>query len=244
MFRSTVLILVTLIVAAPALADEKLDAVRSKVAAMFDVIEPNDVTRSPVEGWYMIRRNSVVAYVSEDGRYLLQGDMIDLEANINLSDVARNESRRELMSAIDDSETILFSPADPKYTVTIFTDVDCTYCRRLHSQIDEYMESGIEVRYLLYPRNGPSSASWDKSQNVSCSSDKQAALTSAKRGETVEAPRCASTMVQEHFALGREVGLSGTPAIVLGDGELIGGYLPPAQLKQRLDQKASATPGS
>ena len=244
MLRTSFLIFAALTVAGTSFADDKLDSVRGKVAAMFDVIEPNDVTASPVDGWYMIRRNSIVAYISEDGRYLLQGDMIDLDANVNLSDIARNESRRELMSSIDDSETIRFSPADPKYSVTIFTDVDCTYCRRLHAQIDEYLESGIEVRYLLYPRYGPSSASWNKSQNVSCSQDKQAALTTAKRGEAVEAQRCGSTMVQEHFALGRQVGLSGTPAIVLGDGELIGGYLPPAQLKQRLDQKASETPGS
>lgn len=244
MLRSAVLLISLLIVSNTASADERLENVRTIVADMFDIIEPKNITKSPVEGWYMIQKSSVVAYISEDGKYLLQGDMIDLEANLNLSEEARNDGRRELMSSVQDSDAIIFSPDEPKYSVTVFTDVDCTYCRRLHNQIDEYLDQGIEIRYLLYPRNGPTSRSWSTSENVSCARDKQAALTSAKADESFEVLRCDSTMVAEHYALGREVGLSGTPAIVLDDGTLIGGYVPPAQLKQRLDQSAARNAGS
>ncbi len=228
---------------APATAedvDAELEQVRQKVNEMFEVINPEDVNPSPVDGWYSIHRGSVIAYVSANGRYLLQGDLIDLDQNINLSEAVRNNSRRDLMSAIPDADVIAFSPTDVKYSVTIFTDVDCTYCRRLHNQIDEYLAYGIEIRYLMYPRNGPTSPAWATAQEVWCSSDRNGALTAAKADRKFASTDCDSTIVDHHYALGQEVGLSGTPAIILNDGTLISGYLPPDQLKARLDQLTAA----
>ncbi len=221
-------------------ADE-LKAVKEKISNMFDVIEPENVDTSPVEGWYMIQKGSVIAYVSGDGRYLMQGDLIDLDANVNLTEVARNDSRKLLMATVEEGDVIRFSPESPEHSVWIFTDVDCGYCRRLHAQIEEYMAMGIEVKYFLYPRNGPSSKAWKTSENVWCSADRGAALTNAKLDREFESMACDASIVADHYALGREVGLSGTPAIVLEDGELIGGYMPPAALAQRLSQKTAST---
>jgi thiol:disulfide interchange protein DsbC len=226
--------------AAGAQADEgELDRVRQVVADTFDMIAPEDVHASPVPGWYTIQKGSIVAYISGDGRYLMQGDLIDLDNQVNLTEVARNDTRRDLMASVADDETIVFSPEDAKYTVTVFTDIDCTYCRRLHSQIDEYMANGIRVRYMLYPRNGPSSHAWTTSEDVWCSPDRGNALTMAKLDREFPSSTCDTPVVSQHYAIGREVGLSGTPAIVLEDGTLIGGYLPPDQLKARLDQLAA-----
>lgn len=218
--------------------DAELDAVREKVGAMFELIEPEDVSRSAVDGWYTIHKGSIVAYISADGRYLLQGDMIDLDANVNLSEIVRNESRRELMAAVEDGQTILFTPEEVKYTVSVFTDVDCSYCRRLHSQIDAYLEHGIQVRYLMYPRNGPASRAWNTAEDVWCSPDRQNALTMAKLDREFPTAACDASMVQDHYVIGRDVGLNGTPAIVLEDGTLIGGYLAPDQLAAALQQKS------
>ena len=220
--------------------DEELEQVREKVNSMFEMIGPEDVSRSPIDGWYTIHSGSVVAYVSESGRYLLQGDLIDLDLDVNLSEAVRNDSRRDLMSAIPDDEVIAFSPSEVKYSVSIFTDVDCTYCRRLHSQIDEYLAYGIEVRYLMYPRNGPTSPSWATAQEVWCSSDRNGALTAAKADRNFASTNCDASVIDHHYQLGQEVGLSGTPAIILDDGTLISGYLPPSDLKARLDQLAAA----
>ncbi len=220
--------------------DEELKQVRQKVNTMFEMINPEDVTPSPIDGWYTIHRGSVVAYVSGNGRYLLQGDLIDLDLNVNLSEAVRNDSRRDLMSAIPDDEVIAFSPSEIKYSVSIFTDVDCTYCRRLHSQIDEYMALGIEVRYLMYPRNGPTSPSWAIAQEVWCANDRNGALTAAKADRKFASTNCDASIVDHHFQLGQEVGLNGTPAILLDDGTLISGYLPPDQLRDRLEQLAAA----
>ncbi|MCJ7589799.1 MAG: hypothetical protein MUO51_00435, partial [Woeseiaceae bacterium] len=107
--------------------NSKLEAVRAKMDSMFDEIAPENVNESPVDGWYTVQKGSIVAYVSDDGRYLMQGDMIDLDNQVNLSELARTDTRRELMSSVTDDQAILFSPAEPKYRVTVFTDVDCTY---------------------------------------------------------------------------------------------------------------------
>ncbi|MGI9201837.1 MAG: thioredoxin fold domain-containing protein [Woeseiaceae bacterium] len=223
-------------------AEAELQNVRQKVNAMFQAIAPEDVTPSPLEGWYTIHRGSIVAYVSSDARYLIQGDLIDLDANVNLSEYVRNSSRRELMASVSDEEVIAFSPSEVKYSIDVFTDVDCTYCRRLHSQIDEYLAYGIEIRYLMYPRNGPSSPAWTTAEEVWCSNDRNSALTAAKADRKFASTNCDASAIAQQYDLGQEVGLTGTPAMVLDDGTLISGYLPPDQLKARLDVLAAGQP--
>lgn len=219
--------------------DAALEEARKSIAAKFDTIDPENVRRSPIDGWYELQKGPIVAYVTADGRYLLQGDLIDLDKQVNLSEQSRNGARRDLVAALTDDKAILFTPEEPKYSVTVFTDVDCTYCRKLHAEIDDYLAKGIQIRYVLYPRNGPASRTWNTSEQVWCAQDRGVALTAAKLGKAFESESCDASMVSEHYALGRDVGLSGTPAIVLDDGTLVGGYVPPAQLVMRLENNAA-----
>ena len=215
--------------------DAALEEVRAKMTTMFESIEPENINTSPIDGWYTIQQGSIVAYVSANGRYLLQGDLIDLDSQVNLTEQSRNGARRNLIGTLADDDGIVFSPAEVKYKVTVFTDVDCTYCRKLHSQIDEYLDQGIQVRYMLYPRNGPASRSWNKSEEVWCAKDRNQALTAAKQDREFETSKCDDVAaISNHYRIGQDLGLSGTPAIVLEDGTLIGGYLTPAQLGARL----------
>ncbi len=218
-------------------ADE-LSLVQEKISGLFGEIQKEHIFASPVDGWYTIRKGAIVGYVSADGRYLLQGDLIDLDNQINLSENTRNTARREMMSAYPEDQMIIFSPEEKRYTVSIFTDIDCTFCRRLHSQIDQYLAEGIEVRYLLYPRNGPTSASWSKAERVWCASDRQTALTQAKLDQEFDTHDCDPSIVSKHYAMGQDIGLRGTPAIVLEDGTLVSGYMPPLQLAEALASNA------
>jgi thiol:disulfide interchange protein DsbC len=227
------MLLVTPLVAADDV-DERLAQVREKVSGMFAEIEPQHVTASPIDGWYMIRKGAVIAYISADGRFLLQGDLIDLDHQINLSEQSRDEARREMMSEVPREQMIIFSPEEVKYSINVFTDVDCTYCRRLHSQINEYLAEGIEVRYLLYPRNGPRSKSWITAEQVWCSDNRNEALTLAKLDQKFQTRECDASMVSRHYLMGQDVGLRGTPAIVFENGELVSGYVPPKELSEQL----------
>jgi thiol:disulfide interchange protein DsbC len=213
---------------------EELAQVRERITNLFDEIEPQHISKSQVDGWYKIQKGAIVAYVSGDGRYLLQGDLIDLDEKVNLSEKSRDDARRIMMSEVPHEHLIIFSPEEVKYSVSVFTDVDCTYCRRLHSQIDEYLAQGIEIRYLLYPRNGPRSKSWATSEQVWCSSNRNEALTLAKLDQEFQTSECDASMVSSHYLMGQDVGLQGTPAIVFENGELVSGYVPAEQLSERL----------
>jgi thiol:disulfide interchange protein DsbC len=209
---------------------------RAQVAARFPGTRPEDVRATPVAGVYELVHGSNIAYITGDGKYAFSGDLIDLAKKDNLTEARRREARVKSIGAIPESEMLVFGPREPKYTVTVFTDVDCAYCRQLHSQIAEYNQLGIRVRYLFYPRTGPNTASWTKAEEVWCSSNRNEALTTAKRGAALMAKACPDNPVARHYALGRDFELQGTPAIVLSNGELIGGYLPPAELAQRLTE--------
>ena len=233
----TVLTAALLFVSLPALAEEEsaeLQLVRDTVSEHFAEIDPEDIFESPIEGWYTIRKGAIIAYITGDGRYLLQGDLIDLKDNSNLSELSRNDARVKMMTAVPNEDLIVFSPEKVEHTVSIFTDIDCTFCRRLHAQIDQYMAQGIEIRYFLYPRNGPTSPSWAKAESVWCANDRNEALTLAKLDKEYPTRTCDSSIVSNHYAIGQDVGLRGTPAIVLDDGTLFSGYLPPEKLKQAI----------
>lgn len=223
-------------------ADPELERVRAELVERFEELRPESITRSSVKGLLEIRQGPLIAYVTEDGRYLIQGEVIDLVENRNLTQASMDSQRRAVIGEVENEDTIMFSPANPKHVVTVFTDVDCVYCRRLHQQIDDYQARGIAVRYLMYPRSGPNSPSWEKAEKVWCADDRNEAITLAKNDKPVEAPACdAAAAINEQFALGHAVGLRGTPAIVTDSGQLFSGYLPPAELAARLEETEQKT---
>jgi thiol:disulfide interchange protein DsbC len=209
--------------------------VRSDLARKIPGTAADDFKASPVPGVFELARGSDIVYVTSDGKYAFAGDLFDLGTDTNISERRRRDLRVQLINGVPESQMVVFAPKDPKYTVTVFTDIDCGYCRKLHSEIAKYNELGIRVRYLFYPRTGPDTESWAKAEAVWCSPNRNDALTRAKRGEVVKSPKCASTPVARDWELGQEVGLRGTPAILLSNGDLLGGYLPPAMLAKRLE---------
>ena len=193
------------------------------------------VRPSPVPGLFEVASGMEVGYVSADGRFYIDGDVFDMATRANLTEQRRQSTRSTLVKAIRDEDTIVFSPKGYQHTITIFTDIDCGYCRTLHREMAELNRLGVRVRYLMYPRGGPGSESWAKAEAVWCSADRPDALTRAKAGETITARKCQS-QVEKHYALGRDLGIRGTPGIITGRGDYIGGYLPAPQLLERLRQ--------
>jgi thiol:disulfide interchange protein DsbC len=217
--------------------------VRTRVVSKLQGVKPSDVSSSPIPGLYEVTMGGLVAYVTEDGKFLVSGDVYDLDSQTNLTAARRNTARAKALAAAREDDMIIFSPANPKMTVTVFTDVDCGYCRKFHSQIAEYNKAGIRVRYMSYPRTGPGTASWAKSESVWCAADRKDALTRAKRDEAVKSKSCGDAVIKAQYELGEDLGVEGTPAIFTTTGDYVGGYLPPAQLVQTIQEteKAVAT---
>jgi len=207
---------------------------RTEIAGHIPGARAEDLRATAIPGIYEYTHGTDIAYVTTDGKYAFTGDLVDLATNTNITEQHRRELRAKAIAAFPESDMLVFGPKDPKYTVTVFTDVDCPYCRKLHSQMAEYNRLGIRVRYLLYPRTGPNTTAWTKAEQVWCSTDRNAALTRAKLGEELKAKPCTNNPVARSYALGQDFALEGTPAIVMGNGEMLPGYVPPDVLAQHL----------
>jgi len=207
---------------------------RATIVKKIDGLKLEDVRMTPVNGIFEITRGSDISYSSSDGRYVIIGDLIDLDGDANLTENRRRGIRNQLLDAVPEAEMLVFSPKNPKYTITVFTDIDCGYCRRLHSQIADYNRLGIRVRYLFYPRSGPDTESWNKAEAVWCAANRNEALTLAKKGQDIKSPKCAADIVARDWELGHKLAVEGTPAIILPSGEMLPGYSPPAQLAHYL----------
>jgi thiol:disulfide interchange protein DsbC len=207
---------------------------RVEIASRIPGTKPEELRATPIQNIYELTRGSEIAYVTSDGKYAISGDLFDVAKNDDLTETHRRELRVQQIGAVPESDMVIFAPKDPKYTVTVFTDVDCAYCRELHRQVAEYNRLGIRIRYVFFPRTGPNTESWAKAEEVWCSPNRNDALTRAKLGQPLSTKPCANNPVSRTYALGQSFGLQGTPAIVLADGEMIGGYMPPEQLFQEL----------
>ncbi len=196
-----------------------------------------DLKPSPIAGIYEFVQGADVSYITADGKYFLDGNVYDMKTRENLTEVLRTHARLALINEVPESQMVIFSPKNPLYTITVFTDVDCQYCRKLHSEIAELNKLGVRVRYMFYPRTGPNTESWRKAEVVWCSADRNEALTRAKAGAQLDMNKtCAPTPVAREYALGQSIGVRGTPAILTEQGDYISGYLPPKELVQELKQ--------
>ncbi len=201
---------------------------------------PDFVSETPISSLYEVGIDGQIIYLSEDGRYVLQGEMIELSSRSNLTEQRRADARRIALDNLQESEMVIFSPAaeSVKHTVTIFTDIDCGYCRRMHQEIESYLAQGIKVRYLAFPRSGPGTESFDKAVSVWCSDDTLDAMTRAKLGQSIESRTCPNP-VENQYELGQQLGIRGTPSILLENGEIIPGYLPAERLAATLRESAN-----
>lgn len=212
-------------------------AAEARLAAGLQGIFPDlQVTRvspAPVPGLYEVLVDTDVFYVTADGRYLLQGDLLDLAERRNVTELQRSVMRVRKINEVPLADMIEFAPVSPKHVVYVFTDIQCGYCRRLHRDMPEINKRGIAVRYLAFPRAGIGSPAFTQMEAVWCSADRRSALTAAKSGTTVTAKTCANP-VGRQYALGESLGIHGTPAIYTSDGRSLPGYMPPDQLLDAL----------
>ncbi len=220
----------------PVFADSiDLESARKNISKQFKGVNINNITPSPVPGLFQVSMPPRFFYASADGRYIVDGDLIDLKSKQNVSQAPRNSSVSAAIAAMGEDSMIIFGKDTLKHTVTVFTDIDCGYCRKLHSEINKYNELGIRVRYMAYPRAGIGSAAYKKAEAVWCSKDKAAALTKSKKGASIKAENCKNP-VAKHYALGNLIGIRGTPAIVLHDGTVVPGYIPAKRLSDALNK--------
>ena len=223
----------------PLFADDKFDTVEERIRELAPDARSVAVAETPIDGILQVTVNGEIVYATEDGKYMLQGRVIDLDTREDLTETAKSSIRKDLLDHMDLSKSITFAPEKPVYELTVFTDIDCGYCRKLHSQIAEYNAQGIAIHYMAFPRAGLGSESFDKAVSVWCAKDQQTALTDAKAGNDPEPLQCENP-VTDQYQVGIELGVTGTPALLTSSGQLIPGYVPPDKLRERLDELSGA----
>lgn len=218
------------------------DVIRARIKAVLPDIEITSIRPLPVAGLYIVNASNYESVMATaDGRYLIQGELLELKGNriVSVEDPGLLEERQKALAAVKPADMVVFPATGArKGVVYVFTDVDCGYCRKLHNEMSEINKRGIEVRYLAFPRSGPGTPLAQIMSNVWCAPDRGKALTDAKAGKTVPAaaPGCKSP-VDAQYALGNKLGVRGTPAIFSEAGAQLGGYLPAAGLAKALDSR-------
>ncbi|HIF18754.1 MAG TPA: bifunctional protein-disulfide isomerase/oxidoreductase DsbC [Cycloclasticus sp.] len=212
-------------------ADEA--SIADELSKVIPGIKKEQVSKTPVDGLFQVIVGARVIYVSADGRYIIQGEMVDLVNRTNMTETALKLARRSELAKIDEKSMIIFPAKEQKHTITIFSDIDCGYCRKLHAKIDSYTDAGMTVRYLFFPRSGPNTESYFKAVSVWCAKDRNQALTDAKLNNTVVNKTC-DNPIDEHMRLAQAFGVTGTPAIIADDGTMVPGFVPAKELAKHL----------
>ena len=235
MFKSKLYFLLCIFISVNISANDELikefDKSLSRLSSDFVI---TDVKETPIDGIYQVLIGPDIIYMTRDGNYVLKGEILDIGKRRNLTEDVRAENRVSLLSSITSDEYIEFATSSTKSYIYVFTDVDCGYCRKLHQDVPELNSMGVAVRYLAYPRAGVDSAIGEEMRNVWCANDRQSALTAAKNRERVNSKICEAPIARQ-YALGKKLGVSGTPAIFLENGRKLPGYIPPDELIKQIN---------
>ena len=219
---------------------EKQSQIRQSISRLFRN-QPTLITTSAVPGFYEVFFGANVVYITEDTRYIFaDGKVYDAVAKIDLTEVSEFKADRALwptrkaqLDALGEAAMVVFKAPAEQHMVTVFTDIDCVYCRKLHSEMDQYLDKGISIRYLFFPRAGIASKSYEKAVSVWCSTDPKEMLTLAKARKPIPQKKC-DNPISKHMQLVKTFGLNGTPAMILPTGQLLAGYIPAPKLAKLL----------
>jgi len=198
----------------------------------------SSTSTTPIKGIKQINLESDniddVYYMTDDGKYFIQGTIIETNSRKNLTEDSKTSKRKDIVNKFDKDQRIDFFPEDMKHHITVYTDIDCGYCRKLHTEMEEYNELGIGISYLFWPRSGINTPSYNKAVHAWCAIDRNEAMTMAQNGKDLEPKQC-DNPVADHYDSGKKAGVRGTPNIVTDAGELIPTYMPAQALLQRLE---------
>lgn len=216
---------------------DQLDALRTKLAENLSDIPIEHLATTPVPGLYEMVSEGQIFYIDETASFLLDGNLVDLKGQKNLTEKSMTAQNLRYIDGIGEENMLIYTQTEttPTRSMSVFTDLDCPFCQRLHSELDILLDAGVSVRYLLYPREGLNTQAHRNLESVWCADDQHAALTAAKKGELSPLASCDNPITQ-HVALARQLEITATPMIFLDNGQRINGYLDAETLLEVFDE--------
>lgn len=214
---------------------------RAQIQAAVKTIKETATIKSirdvPGTGLKEVIADSTVVYMDPTGRYLFFGTLLDLKEKKNLSDDAAASVRRSSLQSIPEADKIVYAPAVVKHRVTVFTDISCGFCHKVHENMKGYLDRGIAIEYVPYPRGGQQNPAWNEMRKIWCSKDRKAAFDYVQSGKSLTTEANCDDPVARTYALGEALAFEGTPAIYTEDGKQLGGFVPPEEMAVRLDKE-------
>ncbi len=236
LLKSSLIALLLVIATAPLVhaGDTDIAAVKKAITKHLPQAANATVKATPVEGLFEVVTGGQVMYVTKDARYIFDGDLYDMQLKKNITEDARSTIRLAAINELGEKNMLVYMPKGKvRHTITVFTDIYCPYCRKLHNEMDDYLNNGVKVRYIFVPFKGQKSM--ETSVSVWCADDRNKAMDLAKGGSEVEKKSC-DNPVSKHKQLAAQLGIRGTPAILLESGELMPGYVPSSRLIKKLNE--------
>ncbi len=210
-----------------------VSALRKALSKTMPAAADAKIKETPIKGLYEVMAGGQIMYMTQDARYVLDGDMYDMTSRKNITEDSRGAIRLAALEKLGEKNMLVYMPkGEVKHTITVFTDIYCPYCRKLHDEMGDYMNNGVKVRYIFVPFKGPKSV--QASISVWCADDRTAAMDLAKSGKDIEQKTCGNP-ISKHQALASELGIRGTPAIMLESGKMLPGYVPSGKVIQQLN---------
>jgi thiol:disulfide interchange protein DsbC len=227
MFKTLIAALL-LLTANIALAHDDSEGVKQKLVAQVPELKDATVTPTPIDGIYTVQHGAFIFYSSSDAKYVMRGQLLNLAEKRNLTEIAIMKFRETEFAKLADKDTMIYMPTSGKYThtITVFTDVDCQYCQKLHALLPKALAADIRVRYVFFPRSGVDTPSFNKAVHAWCNQQTPGELEQMMKGEMPAKLMTCTNPIAKHFDLATSLGLQGTPSILLADGTLIPGLVP------------------
>lgn len=207
--------------------------VRSALLKIDPSIKIAAVDGSELPGFFEVSlETGEILFVSDDGQFIVSGRVFQLsdQGLVNLTERRISGVRATALAELADADMVIYpATGEKRARVWVFTDVDCPYCQKLHAEVPQLNAAGVEVAYLAFPRSGPGGNTEKRMNKIWCAEDRLAAMDSAINGRDMDSPACA-TPVLNQLALGQQMGVNGTPAILTAEGALMPGYVPADRL--------------
>jgi thiol:disulfide interchange protein DsbC len=236
MFKILILLLLSVSLAHAAETDKTAASIKNTLKKNYEqLIGPvSQVNKSPIPGLYEVITGDHIFYTDKAAQYLIDGSMFDLKARRNLT-----EERARVLFAVDFSKlpldlAVKRVKGNGSRKMAYFADPNCSYCKKLEHELQSV--SDVTLYLFLYPIFDGSA---EKVQNIWCSADK------AKTWEDlmlngVQPPAVAKcdTPTAKVMALGKNLKVNGTPALIFANGVINPGYLPAAELEKALNSNS------
>jgi thiol:disulfide interchange protein DsbC len=238
------LVLLFVLATQPVAAEQKgkgEERVLKRMLELAPEIVVDEIVPTRIPGLYELRIGPRIVYVTGNGRYLIQGSIVDMQTRKNLTEPSGRSATVKALETLGEDNMLVSGPKESKHTVTVFTDIDSGSSRQLHRELQKYHKKGIRIRYLFFPRAGLLSPSYTKAVSIWCSQDAMGAMDSAARGEEVKKRDCPNP-IAGHMLLGEQIGVTTTPTLVLPDGRVLPGYVAPDPLSDYLQNMRPARP--